>query len=415
MQTKILTQVTRAESGAVVFATVLALIYGVLPVVLYWTVTSNPYYRELACVTAIGVPCIIVGSRFGILDRVARTRAKLAVGTVPFLMLTWTLFLAFVLVACVTAEKIPLVAAVQGADADTLAVLRERFLKAREGWQSSFVYINLLFAGALIPYSLMLAILKRHRLRWVLFALFTVYCISFVEKVFFLKAVIPLIYLAAQRRISSARPRVLIGAALGVLVLVTVISGAGARGSSATGDEFVSTSFATSGVGEFLVWRAVVVPIVTAADTLLVFEQEYGSRPLFGATNSLLAGVLGLDRVNIERQVYAVQWGQNETETGNSNSVYLTEAYVNFGYVGVALYSFLVGIILRVFAKSEDEALRSLWMLFSFGILFAPLTSSMFSAGFALVIGISLFVRFGRPGGSRVNVRSVIPGAPAAT
>jgi hypothetical protein len=391
---EIMSRVTRAEAGPTVFAAALALMYGAIPLGLYWYAGVSSYYLELAQITAVAVPCVVLSSRLGVLDPLVRSRAKITVATGPFLVVVWTVFLGFVVVACITAEKIPIVAALQGADGDTLAVLRERFLKAREGWQSSFVYINLLLAGALVPYSLMLATLRRNRYRWVLFALFFVYCISFVEKVFFLKAVIPLLYVVIQHRTSTVRPRAILAAAAGVLVLVTVLSGTGDRSARPTGDEFFSTSFATRGVGEFLAWRAVAIPVVTAADTLLVFEHDFGGRPLLGASSALLAGAFGIDRVNVEREVYALQWGQNETETGNANSVYLTEAYLNFGYVGVVVFSVIIGLVLRIFARSEDEALRSLWMLFCFGALIAPLSGMLFSNGFLAILAFSLATRF---------------------
>jgi hypothetical protein len=197
-----------------------------------------------------------------------------------------------------------------------------------------------------------------------------------------------------QHQITSVRPRVLISAAAGMLVVVTLLSGAGARSTQPTGDEFFSTSFATSGIGEFLAWRAIAVPIVTAADTLRVFEEDLGGRPLLGASSSLLAFAFGLERVNVERQVYANQWGQNETETGNANAVYLTEAYLNFGFAGVVVFSFITGTIFRLFARSEDEAFRALWMLFCLGLLVGPLTAMLFSNGFLLVLVLSALTRF---------------------
>jgi hypothetical protein len=132
--------------------------------------------------------------------------------------------------------------------------------------------------------------------------------------------------------------------------------------------------------------------VVTAADALRVFDEEYGGRPLLGASSSLLAGLFGLERVNVEREIFAFQWGQNETETGNANSVYLTEAFLNFRWAGVVVFSLVVGLVLRLFARSRDEALRSLWPLFCFTIFVAPLTGTLFSNGFLVVIALSLVV-----------------------
>jgi hypothetical protein len=384
---------TRAESGAIVFAAAVALIYGLLPLAVYLWLVDSPYFLQLGTVSAVGALAVVGGSRLGFGDRFLG-RQRVEIGFETFLAAIWGSFLLFVIVACVTADRIPAVAALQGVDPDTLSVLRERFLKAREGWQASFVYVNALLAGALVPYSLVAMLLRRHRYRWVFFGLFLVYCVSFVEKAFFLRAAIPLLYVVVQRRISSAiRPAAIVAGAVGLLALVTVLSGASQRADDAGDGDFFSTAFSAGGTLPFLAWRAVAVPVVTAADTLRVFEETYEGRPLRGASSSLLAGLLGLERVAVERDVFTAQWGQTETETGSSNSVYLTEAFLNFGYPGVVVFSVLIGIILRLFAKSDDEALRSLWMLFCFGAFVAPLTATLFSNGFAAVIALSLLVR----------------------
>ncbi len=389
---RLLTLLTRAESGAIVFAVVLLLAYTVLPLALYLWQGGNPYYLQLAGIAVVGAPCVVIGSRIKVIrSSRGHVAGRPSRAVLPFVVAVWTAFTSFVILACVTADRIPIVAALQGVDADTLVLLRERFLKAREGWEESFVYINAILAGALVPYSLMLAMLRRFRYRWVLFVVFLVYCVSFVEKAFFLKAILPLMYLVAQRRISTrVRPRVLIAATAGVLVFVTVASGTGSRSARPSGEEFFSTSFATEGPIAFLAWRTVAVPVVTAADTLLVFEQVFGSRPLMGATSSLLAGTFGQERVNVERQVFAAQWGQTETETGSSNSVYLTEAFLNFGYIGVVMFSIAIGMIFGAFAASRDEAFRSLWMLFALSVSVAPLTATLFSSGFLLIVALSL-------------------------
>lgn len=385
---------TRADVAPLTFAVAIVGCYGLLPLWVVRAGLESEYFFQLARISLLGGVLIYVGSRVSIFDRLLFLPSPLLrMRLDSFLAVVSGAFALFVLVACVTAERIPFIAALQGVDVDTLAVLRERFLKAREGWQTSFVYVNAVLAGALVPYSMMLMLLRRHRFRWILFGAFLLYSVSFVEKVFFLKAAIPLLYLVLQNRIRSVvRPRTVIAAAIGCLAVLTVVSGAG--NSSATGgdDEFFSTAFVPQGPFEFIGWRTVAVPIVTAADALKVHDEDYNGRLLMGATSTLIAGVCGLERVAVERDVFAAEWGQNETETGNANSVFLTEGFLNFGWTGVVLFSLIVGLLLRLFAKSSDEAFRSLWMVFGFGLFVAPLTGMLFSNGFLIVMLISVMV-----------------------
>ena len=72
-----------------------------------------------------------------------------------------------------------------------------------------------------------------------------------------------------------------------------------------------------------------------------------------------MSSAFGLHRVEFERLVFAYEWGQNAAGTGSTNSVYVIEAFVNFGWAGVAIFSAVVGLMFRVFAQSEDEAFRA--------------------------------------------------------
>ncbi|WP_176062230.1 hypothetical protein [Anaeromyxobacter diazotrophicus] len=392
---RVLGVLTRVEWSGAIFASAIALAYVVVPLAVYLAGLENEYFLQLAKLGAVGAACVLIGTRLPFFDRLNRSEdQKRVLGMEPFLAAVWGGFLVFVVLVCVTAERIPFVAALQGADRETISTLREQFLKAREGWQASFVYVNAALAGALVPYSLALLLLHRHRFRWLFFGFFLVYCISFVEKSFFLRAAIPLLYLTVQRRIASLiRPGLVLAGGLALLLLVTVASGIGTSDSDRGGDEYFSATYIPEGPLGMLGWRAVAIPVITAADALRVFEQEYSSTLLMGATSSLLAGTFGLERVKFERDVFAAQWGQNETETGSANSVFLTEAFVNFGWVGAVVFSLFVGVLFRIFARSQDEALRALWMIFAYALYAAPLIGILFSNGYALVLLLSMQFR----------------------
>jgi hypothetical protein len=113
-----------------------------------------------------------------------------------------------------------------------------------------------------------------------------------------------------------------------------------------------------------------------------------------GATNSTLALLFNRPRVEFEREVYGFQWGQNEAGTGSANSVYLTEAYVNFGMFGVAIFSLLVGRILYIFMSSRDISIRAISILFLYSIYNSGLLSTLLSNGFLVMLLIAFFVKW---------------------
>lgn len=380
----------RAESAGIVFLTVLLLVYGVIPLGFH-LLLENTYALQFAVITLIGSLAFFLGWQL-------RVRVRMPIVVLDlnqFFILLWVPFMVFVVVAWISAERIPLIAALGGADADTIAVLREKFLKAREGWQSSFVYINAILTGALIPYSIALAFYHRHRFRWTLFLFFLFYCFSFMEKAYFSKAMIPLIYLVMQDKIKlKIKPVQLLLITLGLLYLISFVAGSGKEVTQLEGgDDFFSATYVPTSPLQHLVWRTVAVPVLTAIDSIRTFYESFGGHFFKGATSSLFTGLFGMKYVEFERAVFSAQWGQNETGTGSSNAVYLIEAFVNWGYAGVISISCMAGALLRFMAVSNDEPLKALWILFGMGLFTSGFVGLMFSNGFLLLFLVAFFVK----------------------
>ncbi|MDN4576467.1 hypothetical protein DBB29_10810 [Pandoraea cepalis] len=382
------------RSSGMVFPLMIMIGYSLVPLVVSLAFYDYPYLLELSLLSIVSALCIFVGSITPIFDPfVSRHRRRLVLSEKGFIWPVWFAFACFAILAWATAQRIPIVAAIAGADPATLAELRERFLKAREGWQHSFVYINALFTGALIPYCLARMFLSRMRGRWLAVAFFFFYSISFLEKAFFLKAVIPLFYLVVVGQIRSRiRPGSLLMLMIGTVVLMAVISGAGESGVVSTGS-FFTPNYVPSSPLEHVVWRSVVIPMVTAADGLRLFNAQFGGSSLDGATSSFLAGLTGQTRIPFEQLVFALQWGQNETGTGSANSVFIIESYVNFGIFGVIFFSLMAGCILRLLVRSRDVAAGACWLLFAVGLYTAGLIGTMLSNGFIVLLMIIVFVR----------------------
>jgi hypothetical protein len=162
-------------------------------------------------------------------------------------------------------------------------------------------------------------------------------------------------------------------------------------GGTVTGGDFFGASFLPGNALEHLIWRSTAVPMFSASDTLLVHTEQFGARPLWGATSSFFAGVLGTERVPMERLVSEYQWGWNDI--ANSNAVYVTEAFVNFNWFGVVAFSLLVGQSLRWFRKSRDEAFKSLWTIYFLAVFTSGLIGTLLSNGYVLIFTMALMVR----------------------
>lgn len=391
---------TSPGMAGVIFLACMLIAYVGGPLVMY-RFTGNPYAVDLAKVTLVGCAAFTAGWFI----RIRARMYVLSVSCETLSLAVWLPFLAFACLVWLTAEKIPLVAALQGAPADQVAEWRERFLKAREGWQASFVYVNTFLTWALVPYTLALMFHLRSRLRWWCFVFFLVFCVSFMEKAFFLRAIIPMLFLAAQGRLRLPfRPGLLLALSFGLLLGVSLAAGMGDAG-KAPGADYLSSGYNPTGGLDFLVWRSLVIPVITAMDWLRIFHENFGGRFFGGGTSTLLAPLFGVPHVEFERAVYAAQWGQNATGTGNANAVFLLEAFVNWGYTGVLAAGCAVGMLFRLIRDSTDCCFQSLWLLLLFALFVAGLIGILVSNGYLVLLALVFFVRVRFPQGRPARVQ----------
>ncbi|MEH2561402.1 hypothetical protein [Bradyrhizobium sp. AZCC 2289] len=277
------------------------------------------------------------------------------------------IFLAFCILVIASAPSLPVLEAWKGASPAEIAVSRENFLKAREGWAAILPYANGFLTGAILPYCMCIAILRRYRFRWLIVVLFFLYSIVFVEKAFFLRVFLPLMVVGVVSQSRRIRLTWLLAAAIGLLMANILISGFG----SASG----------MGVGKFLLFRTLFVPISTVTDSLDYWWQAYKGVPFAGATNLVLSKLFDLPRVQFEREVFVFEWGPSETGTGSSNAAFFVEAYVNFGWFGVFIISVLLGALITYIGRSRDQALRCVLPLVLYGLFLGGAFGLLFGNG----------------------------------
>lgn len=384
------------------FSWVLTLIYVVIPLGLYLLLYPEPAVLKLGLISGLAVVSMWVGSRVSVFDSRFRAGApKFRLNAGVFHAAVWTLFLLFVVVTFATAPAIPIVSALQGADANTISQERGEFLKGRVGAEIALLYISTILVTTVIPYSIVLLYASRSKFRHLFALIFFVYCISFMAKSQFLNLILPLLaYFSHVKKLSKRA--VVLGVWGSIIVLFTGTMLSLGATESAAGDnvrsnaDYVSALYSPSGPLDYFVWRAFAVPIYTAVDTLFVHSQQFGDQPLMGATSSLLSAIFGLERINLERFVFEHQFG-GWNETANANAVYVVDAYANFGYIGVALFGLFIGQMFRWFRSSTDPAFKSLWTIFAFTLFNASLIGMLFSNGFLYIMFHAIFISIPTP------------------
>ena len=405
----ILRLLTSTRLAVWLFISLLLLVYAVLPALVNAFV-PNPYFLELAQLTIVACSSIALGYSLPLFDRrLAGGAGRLILPAKTFHSVIWGVFTAFLLITFLTAESIPLVSALRGATTNELSQQRGDFLKGRTGIESALVYISTLFVSALLPYSLSCLYQQKSRLRFLLTGLFLAYSISFLAKALFINVILPLLYLFAQnKQVSTRRLFGIIGGSALILYLVTLLAFGGEtqfdlEGAAAAGD-FFGAGYLPTGAIDHLLWRVFAVPMFTASDTLVVFAESFNRQILWGATSSFVAALLGLERVPLEKLVFEYQWSWNDI--ASSNAVYIADAYVNFGWAGLAILSMFVGQSLRWFSQSRDPAFKSLWMIYCFTLFSSGLIGTLLSTGYALMFLFALFVRLTGPASGTSQLHS---------
>ena len=381
-----------------VFSLAVLLVYAVAPAIIANTILPGGYFLRLTGIAIVGVLSMWCGSYVALFDGQFRPGApRLELDARVLVAVTWVIFSLFVLATLVSARSIPLISALQGADAKALSQERGDFLKGRQGAGIALLYLSTILISTVVPYSIVLMYSIHSRVRHLLSGLFFLFCISFLQKALFLTLVLPLLsYFAATRRLRGIEATAWLGGSVTVLLLATVLSlgtdAAGQLSDVLTAADYFTARFTAGSSLQYFLWRAFAVPIFTAADTLTVHMESFGGRPLLGATSSLISFLFGFERVNLERFVFEYQFG-GWNDIANANAVYVVDAFVNFGWAGVIVFGLIVGQIFRWFRISGDIAFQALWPLFAFVLFSASLIGMMLSNGFLLMIFFALFVR----------------------
>lgn len=385
-----------AENSIGLMRVALFIPYCVIPAIIYLYFIDQVQYLQLTIYALVAIVFITIGYKWRILDKRMRNGAKrLTISRRAYTAAIFSVFVMFAFVTVLTAPSVPLISALAGADAEVLSDERGSFLKGREGAWVALAYLSSILTSTFVPVAVVASYASKHKLRHVFLIVAMLYMLIFMVKALFLNIVLPLVAWGIERGSIRARQLVVI-ALVAVVALMTMISLSGYGDLEGSGYssfvDYLTAAYVPGSTFDFFIYRSLAIPIFSVADTLYVHQAELGGSPLLGATSSLISGVFGMERVNIERMVFAYQYG-GWNDFGNSNVVFIADAYVNFGIAGVAAYGLIIGLSLRLFRNSDDPALRSMAPLYVFLLYSSPLIGMMFSNGFLLLFLQALFVR----------------------
>lgn len=282
--------------------------------------------------------------------------------------------------------------------------LRSEFYKDKEGMVQVAVYLRSVLTKGFIPlYAVYSFVFYKKKNFILVFLTYLFFSLTTFEKSAILWFVLPLVvYFLYSKRYKLLVVYIFLAAfsiALLGFLQQSESSGAesttsGFRDSFRVTDslhnvesyQFIFSDIANKKTLPFMLDRIFWIPFVTFYDTLYYWTVAHDDY-LYLSSNRHLAKLAGIPFANVERNVFIFQFGGGEGTTGNSNASYIAEAYLMFGFLGVVLFSALLGFINGYVVSSGNWILISAFSVYPYAvILSASFLSMMFSGGLLLYI-----------------------------
>ena len=374
------------------------LIYTIIPMVFYFIGVSDLYLLKvsfISCVSILSIKIgeiaykVIIGNKIlNLHDKNYYLKDKI------FAYFNIYLFIIVFLILIFRAESIPIISALKGADAETLSVERGLFMKLQSGFGYFLIYLFSMQISSIIPYCLtyLYEIKSCFRNPFVIFTLFA--SVSTLVKTMFFNVLIPIFSLKLiSRNLNDLRIIRYIIIILSTLIFMVSISGFNRADSDQTSDldTYFSVGYQSQNTFDFITWRLLIIPIIAARDTLIVHDLQYSGNWLMGSTSGVLSKIIGEEKIDMEREVFNYQYG-GMSDIGNTNATFFIDAYVNFGYLGVVLYGFIVAVLFKTLISSNIKSAIAIAPLFAIFLYGSSLVGILTSNGFILIF-LWLWVR----------------------
>jgi hypothetical protein len=154
-----------------------------------------------------------------------------------------------------------------------------------------------------------------------------------------------------------------------------------------TGDRML---FQYSSPINFMINRIVWIPTITALDWLRYHAEVLNGDLLFGSSIPILYMLFGhSSRFRLENEIFKFQFNASSESLGSANSHYLLDAYLNFGAIGVVVYSFIFGMLLGLTFEKISKPTSFCIYNYSYNAVIANLHSLLIGGGWLIFVFLS--------------------------
>lgn len=361
------------------YIVVFGVFYIIVPLIFMGESVESRFTLQLASLTMLSV----IGFGIGLLINFFPNFSK-RYFVVPSKTFSWLVYGAYAFIIAVTiltAGEIPIIASFRGADQVELILLRESFLKEREGAEALLAYIITLLDTTFFPLVVLYAFATKSKYRWLFLGTFIFYSISFLEKAYFLKIGIPMFFYFYYQAKNKKSYLLISGSVLISIIFAMFLVSKFDSSVVVRDDPFFSIYYTPTTITQAVIWRIIAVPVVTAYQGIeLFYSSLFRGEYFMGATSSTISGIFGMERINFERVLYQTQFGGSAT--ANANQFYVVEAFVNFGYVGVLIFSYIFGKFVKDFINTRNITIICIIPVLYYALFNSGLIGNLLSNGF---------------------------------
>ncbi|HCN44836.1 MAG TPA: hypothetical protein DIT18_03575 [Pseudomonas sp.] len=358
------------------------------------------------------------------------------------------LYLLTLWAVCSAAERVPLLASLQGASAEQLADYRNTFMRGQTGNAGLVNYSFAILSQALMPLLIAHAWWEGKRWRHLVLALFILGTSLSLSKAAFLCVSVPLMgvwlmrgnwknlaatvlafvlsvammYVLASGRIAALYPAEAPMNTPMTLMPVAVVEADGPAPLRPLGaalrplEHWLAVMrvqqqkqvvkkppallsdvpehyslFGRESQLALIANRIAWIPYVTAVDWFRYQQEILEGDYVLGRSIRPLAWMLGLEQIHLEREVAELQWGGPSGAT--SNAVFFADAWLNWGVFGVVLYSMLLALTIKLITTSGNPPLVAASAFPVWITCFSSLPPVYLSAGLGLLLLFALLAR----------------------
>lgn len=325
-----------------------------------------------------------------------------------FSLATVAVFALIVVLACVTTDHVPLFEALTGASASDLAAYRNDFLRTRTGSGQILNYGFAILSQSIMPLALTYAFWSRAHWRWIVLGIVALGASITLSKAAFFLIAAPLTALFLMQRRWLAASAALVSFIASIAVMYVLASGVvGSWQSKAAGAPVAArqvempsdvpaqyNAFASKNPVLLVINRIVWIPYATAIDWFRYQKEVLDQKYVLGRSIGPVAFLMGKKRLSLEREVANFEWGGDSGNT--SNAVFFADAWLNWGLIGVVLYSAMFAATIKIIVRTGYPPLMAASVMPIWIACFSPLPPVYFSGGLGFLLIAAVLTRNGK-------------------